>query len=68
LREWLNATNDSWRLNETYVRVKGKRVYLYRAVDSARSTLDFLAKLATNYRDIRLDYKLGTRPRFRFEN
>ena len=30
------------RLNETYVRVKSKRVYLYRAVDSAWSTLDSL--------------------------
>src|SRR5580693_7911834 len=26
----LKATNDSWRVDETYVRVKGKWVYLYR--------------------------------------
>jgi hypothetical protein len=30
------------------------------AVDSARPTLDFLAKLATNYWDIRLDYDTDT--------
>ena len=35
-------TNDSWRMDETYVRVKGKWRYLYRAVDSTGATLDFL--------------------------
>ncbi len=28
------ATNGSWRVDETFVRVKGKWVYLCRAVDS----------------------------------
>ena len=27
---------------KTYIRVKGKRVYLYRAVDSTGATIDFL--------------------------
>src|SRR5208282_2027759 len=31
LRSRLKPTNDSWRVDETYVRVKGKWVYLYRA-------------------------------------
>jgi len=35
-------TNGSWRVDETYVRVKGKWVYLYRAVDSTGATIDFL--------------------------
>ena len=35
-------TNDSWRVDETYIRVKGKWVYLYRAVDSSGATIDFL--------------------------
>jgi transposase, IS6 family len=30
LRQRLKATNDSWRVDETYVRVKGKWVYLPR--------------------------------------
>jgi hypothetical protein len=29
-------------VDETYIRVKGKRVYLYRAVDSCGATIDFL--------------------------
>jgi transposase, IS6 family len=28
--------------DETYIRVKGKWVYLYRAVDSSGATIDFL--------------------------
>lgn len=42
LRKRLKATNDSWRVDETYVRVKGQGRYLYRAVDSSGATLDFL--------------------------
>ena len=32
----------SWRLDETYVKIKGKSAYLYRAVDKAGWTIDFL--------------------------
>jgi transposase, IS6 family len=42
LRPQLRATNDSWRVDETYIRLKGKWVYLYRAVDSSGATIDFL--------------------------
>src|ERR1700726_4365510 len=42
LRPRLRPTNDSWRVDETYVRGKGKWVYLYRAVDSSGATIDFL--------------------------
>ena len=42
LRRHLKPTNDSWRVDETYIRVKGKWVYLYRAVDSTGATIDFL--------------------------
>jgi transposase, IS6 family len=41
LRSRLKQTNDSWRVDETYIRVKGKWVYLYRAVDSSGATIDF---------------------------
>src|SRR5246500_3147256 len=42
LRSKLNLTNDSWRVDETYIRVKGRWVNLYRAVDSTGATIDFL--------------------------
>jgi transposase, IS6 family len=38
----LKPTNKSWRVDETYVRVKGRWFYLYRALDSAGATIDFL--------------------------
>jgi transposase-like protein len=38
----LKQTNDSWRVDETYIKVKGQWLYLYRAVDSAGNTLEFL--------------------------
>ncbi|WP_373525865.1 IS6 family transposase [Nostoc sp.] len=41
-RPHLRLTNDSWRVDATYIEVKGKWKYLYRAVDSAGNTLDFL--------------------------
>src|SRR2546423_1547628 len=37
----LKATNDSWRVDETYVKVKKVWMYLYRAVDSQGNTLEF---------------------------
>jgi putative transposase len=38
----------SWRLDETYIKVKGVWHYLYRAVDKAGQTIDFLL---TEHRD-----------------
>ena len=42
IRPHLRKTNGSWRVDETYMRVKGKWVYLYRAVDADGQTIDFL--------------------------
>ncbi len=41
-RPQLKSTNDSWRVDETYIKVKGKWKYLYRAVDSSGNTIDFM--------------------------
>ena len=41
-RPELRPTNRSWRVDETYIRVAGQWTYLYRAVDSAGDTIDFL--------------------------
>lgn len=40
-RPHLKETTDSWRIDETYVKVKGVWMYLYRAVDSQGSALEF---------------------------
>ncbi len=32
----------SWRMDETYIKVKGQWVYLYRAVDKEGKTIDFM--------------------------
>jgi transposase-like protein len=41
-RRYLRPTNDSWKVDEIYVKVKGKWKYLYRAADSSGQTLDFM--------------------------
>ena len=42
IRKHIKSTNDSWRMDETYIKIKGKNAYLYRAVDSEGKTIDFL--------------------------
>ena len=42
IRRHLRPTNDSWRVDETYIKVKGKWIYFYRAVDSNGDTIDFM--------------------------
>jgi transposase-like protein len=42
MRPHLCMTNGSWRVDETYIRVKGEWVYLYRAVDAAGQTIGFM--------------------------
>ena len=42
IRRHLRPTNDSWRVDETYIKVKGKWKYFYRAADSDGDTIDFM--------------------------
>ena len=48
IRRKLKPTGDSWKLDETYIKIKGKWKYLYRAVDKQGNTLDFYL---SSYRD-----------------
>ncbi|USK36774.1 IS6 family transposase (plasmid) [Bacillus sp. F19] len=48
VRRCLKPTNDSWRVDETYLEVKGQWIYLYRAVDSEGNTIDFYLSKARN--------------------
>jgi putative transposase len=41
-RKFRKPVLGSWRLDETYIKVKGKWKYLYRAVDKNGQTIDFL--------------------------
>jgi hypothetical protein len=42
VRREIRQPNRSWRVDETYIRVGGVWTYLYRAVDSAGETIDFM--------------------------
>ena len=42
VRRHLRLCTGSWRVDETYIKVKGVWTYLYRAVDSLGQTIDFL--------------------------
>ena len=39
---YARPVGDSWRADETYIKVRGQWVYLYRAVDKQGRTVDFL--------------------------
>jgi transposase, IS6 family len=41
-RPHLKPVNKSYRIDETYIQVKGSDTHLYRAVDASGQTLDFL--------------------------
>jgi putative transposase len=41
-RKRKRAVDSSWRIDETYIKVKGKWCYLYRAIDKEGKTIDFL--------------------------
>ena len=46
---YARPVGGSWRMDETYIKVGGRWVYLYRAVDKAGRTVDFFL---SEYRDV----------------
>ena len=48
VRKSKRPVGTSWRMDETYIKVNGVWVYLYRAVDSLGNTVEFLLR---KYRD-----------------
>ena len=42
IRLEMRGPNRSWRVEETHVKVAGNWIYLYRAVDSAGETIEFM--------------------------
>ena len=46
--QWRRPMSDSWRVDETYIKVRGKWTYLYRAVDKLGNTVDFYLSSTRN--------------------
>ena len=44
VRKRKKPIGPSWRMDETYIKLNGKWIYLYRAVDSLGQTIDFLLR------------------------
>lgn len=42
---------DSWRMDETYIKIKGKWVYYYRVVDKHGAIIDFYLSETRNEQD-----------------
>ncbi|AUB67029.1 IS6 family transposase (plasmid) [Bacillus cereus] len=57
IRCHLKQTNDSWRVDETYIKVKGQWMYLYRAVDSEGNTIDFYLSKTRNHKAAKRFFK-----------
>ena len=57
VRRHLKPINDSWRVDETYIKVKGQWMYLYRAVDSEGNTIDFYLSKPRDHRAAKRFFK-----------
>jgi transposase-like protein len=42
---------DKWHVDETYIKVRGKSMYLYRAIDKSGATAEFLFSQTRNLKD-----------------
>jgi len=57
IRRYLRPTNNSWRVDETYINVKGKWEYFYRAVDSNGDAIDFMLSSKRNRKAAKIFFK-----------
>ena len=46
--QWRRPQSRSWRIDETYVKVRGQWAYLYRALDKLGNTIDFYLSSTRN--------------------
>ncbi|MED4256511.1 IS6 family transposase [Priestia megaterium] len=61
VRRHLKLINDSWRVDETYIKVKGQRMYLYGAVDSKGNTIDFYLSKTRDHKAAKRFFKKALR-------
>ncbi|WP_070147232.1 IS6 family transposase, partial [Bacillus mycoides] len=61
IRRHLKQTNNSWSVDETYIKVKGQWMYLYRAVDSEGNTIDFYLSKSRNHKAAKRFFKKALR-------
>lgn len=66
---WKPKMGLNWQVDETYIKVKGKWVYLYRAIDKKAHTVDFYLSPRRNAKAAkrfwvrrRKDSSAGSRP------
>jgi Transposase and inactivated derivatives len=52
-----NTNKRLWRVDETYIKVKGKWKYFYRAVDSNGDTIDFMLSAKRNRKAVKRFFK-----------
>ena len=57
IRRHLKQTDDSWRVDKTYIKVKGQWMYVYRAVDSEGNTIDFYLSKTRHYKAAKRFFK-----------
>ena len=48
IKQHIKKSGDSYRIDETYIKIKGEWRYLYRAVDSQGNTLDWMLSVYRN--------------------
>jgi transposase-like protein len=51
----------SWRVDETYVRIRGRWAYLYRAVDASGKTVDFRLSPQRNVASVKAFFRKAVR-------
>ena len=48
IKQYIKKSGDSYRIDETYIKIKGEWRYLYRTVDSHGNTLDWMLSVYRN--------------------
>lgn len=55
------SAGTSWRVDETYVRIRGRWAYLYRAVDASGKTVDFRLSPRRNVASVKAFFRKALR-------